>query len=116
MEHRPASKVDAKPTAPVIPLLAFGFSPCVINVLWISTVPNRTAAIACQARPDIEIRHDPTTQILAISLKKRFLSSGSESGGGFSLAGFFARFRTSHYQNQPEGGKGKENHESQYVS
>jgi hypothetical protein len=116
MEHRPAARVDTKPTAPVTPLLPFGFSPYVINVLWILTVLNRTAAITCQARPDIEIRHDPTTQILAISLKKRFLSSGSESGGGFSLAGFFALFRTSHYQNQPKGGKGKENHESQYVS
>jgi len=68
---------------------------------------NRTAAITCQARPDIEIRHDPTTQILAISLKERFVSSRSESGGWFCLAGFFALFRTSHYQNQPKGGKGR---------
>jgi len=45
----------------------------VINVLWVLTVMNRTAATTCQARPDIEIRHDPTTQILAISLKERFV-------------------------------------------
>jgi hypothetical protein len=80
MEHRPAANVDAKQTAPVTPSLRFGSSPYAINVLWVLTV-NPTAAIRCQARPDIEIRHDPTTQILAISLKERFVSSGSESGG-----------------------------------
>jgi len=37
------------------------------------TVLNRTAAITCQARPDIEIRRDPTTYILAIPLKERFV-------------------------------------------
>ena len=79
IKHRPAASVDTKPTASVTP--SFGFSPYVINVLWVLTVLNRTAAITCQARPDIEIRHDPTTQILAISLKERFVSSRSESGG-----------------------------------
>ena len=81
LEHRPAARVDAKLTAPVTLLLPFGLSPYVINILWVVTVVNRTAAITCQARPDIEIRHNPTTQILAISLKERFVSSGSESGG-----------------------------------
>jgi hypothetical protein len=68
MVHRPVVRIDTKPTAPVTLLLPFEFS-------------LRTAAITCQARPDIEIRHNPTTQILAISLKERFVSSGSESGG-----------------------------------
>src|SRR4029077_16269439 len=64
----------------LFPSFVFGFSPYVINVLWVLTVLNRTAAITCQARPDIEIRRDPTTQILAISLKERFVCR-SESGG-----------------------------------
>jgi hypothetical protein len=71
---------DTKPTG-ISNTVTFGFSPCVSNVLWVLTVLNRSAATTCQARPDIEIRHDPTTQILAISLKERFVSSGSESGG-----------------------------------